>query len=84
LSANTLPRTPADAGVSDAISYCHVGHEAHDSAGLLCPYWERYDKLPKGPVEGHGIATVEEIVAVNDGDCTWLSRPPTELYIVPS
>ena len=73
-----------------------VGREAHDGAGLLCPHWERYGNLPnlsveknqvytiepRLPVKGHGIATVEEIVAVDDDGCTWLSRPQTELYLV--
>jgi hypothetical protein len=34
------------------------------------------------PVEGHGIATCEEIVAVNAGGCEWLSPPQEHLYLV--
>ena len=55
-----------------------IGRTAHDGAGLLCPPWERYGDLPgleveagqcytiepRLPIEGHGIATCEEIVAV--------------------
>ncbi len=73
-----------------------IGRVAHDGAGLLCPRWERYGELPELPVEagqcytleprltieGHGIATCEEIVAVADGGCEWLSRPQDELYVV--
>ena len=74
-----------------------VGRSAHDGAGLLCPRWERYGALPdlpveagqvytiepRLPVEGHGIATIEEIVAVDPDGAKWLSRPQTELYLVP-
>jgi Xaa-Pro aminopeptidase len=73
-----------------------IGRTAHDGAGLLCPRWERYGNLPELPVEkgqcytleprltieGHGIATCEEIVAVTEDGCTFLSRPQTELYVV--
>jgi len=73
-----------------------VGRSAHDGAGLLCPRWERYGSLPELPVEqgqvytleprlpieGHGIATCEEIVAVTAEGCEWLSSPQDELYVV--
>jgi Xaa-Pro aminopeptidase len=73
-----------------------VGRSAHDGAGILCPHWERYGDLPnlpveagqvytlepRLPVEGHGIATIEEIVAVDEGGCTFLSRPQTQLLLV--
>jgi Xaa-Pro aminopeptidase len=73
-----------------------IGRTAHDGAGLLCPRWERYGKLPellveagqvytlepRLPVEGHGIATCEEIVAVTDEGCEWLSPPQDRLYLV--
>ncbi len=73
-----------------------VGRTAHDGAGLLCPHWERYGTLPDLPVEkdqcytleprltveGHGIATCEEIVAVTEDGCEWLSRPQGQLYLV--
>ncbi len=73
-----------------------IGRTAHDGAGLLCPRWERYGALPdlrvekdqcytlepRLTVEGHGIATCEEIVAVTGDGCEWLSRPQDELYLV--
>ena len=73
-----------------------VGRVAHDGAGLLCPHWERYGHLPdlaveanqvytlepRLPIEGHGIATVEEIVAVDYDGVQWLSRPQKELWVV--
>ena len=73
-----------------------VGRSAHDGAGLLCPRWERYGALPdlaveqdqvytlepRLPVEGHGIATCEEIVAVTADGCEWLSAPQDELFVV--
>ena len=59
------------------------------SATATCPNLkveknQVYTIEPRLPVEGHGIATVEEIVAVDDDGCTWLSRPQTELYLVRS
>ena len=73
-----------------------VGRTAHDGAGLLCPHWERYGALPdlkvekdqcytlepRLTVEGHGIATCEEIVAVTEDGCEWLSRAQDQLYLV--
>jgi Xaa-Pro aminopeptidase len=73
-----------------------VGRTAHDGAGLLCPHWERYGGLadlpveagqvytlePRLPVPGHGVATCEEIVAVDPGGCAWLSRPQDRLFVV--
>lgn len=73
-----------------------IGRTAHDGAGLLCPRWERYGGLPdllveagqcytlepRLPIEGHGIATCEEIVAVHETGCSFLSRPQDELYLV--
>jgi Xaa-Pro aminopeptidase len=73
-----------------------IGRVAHDGAGLLCPHWERYGNLPDLPVEkdqcytleprltveGHGIATCEEIVAVTEDGCEWLSRPQQRLFLV--
>ena len=75
-----------------------VGRAAHDGAGLLAPRWERYGALPELKVElgqvytleprltvaGHGVATVEEIVAVDAQGCTFLSPAQTELYLVPA
>lgn len=73
-----------------------IGRVAHDGAGLLCPHWERYGALPdlkveqdqcytlepRLTVEGHGIATCEEIVAVTEHGCEWLSRPQDRLFLV--
>jgi Xaa-Pro aminopeptidase len=73
-----------------------IGRTAHDGAGLLAPRWERYGDLPglrleegqcytiepRLTVEGHGIATCEEIVAVTGDGCRYLSDPQTELYVV--
>lgn len=73
-----------------------IGRVAHDGAGLLCPHWERYGALPdlrvekdqcytlepRLTVEGHGIATCEEIVAVTEQGCEWLSRPQEKLFVV--
>lgn len=73
-----------------------IGRKAHDGAGLLCPRWERYGKLPyenveKGQVytleprvtvKGFGVATVEEIVVVEETGCRFLTHPQEELYIV--
>jgi Xaa-Pro aminopeptidase len=73
-----------------------IGRDAHDGAGLLCPRWERYGTLPdlkveagqcytiepRLPIEGHGIATCEEIVAVTATGCEFMSRPQGELYLV--
>ncbi len=73
-----------------------IGRTAHDGAGLLCPRWERYGSLPdlpvetgqcytlepRLPIEGHGIATCEEIVAVTGAGCAFLSRPQDAIYLV--
>lgn len=73
-----------------------VGRMAHDGAGLLCPKWDRYKKLPflkvesgqvytlepRLTVEGHGIATIEEIVVVTEEGCKFLSKPQTELTLI--
>lgn len=73
-----------------------VGRTAHDGAGLLCPRWERYGSLPelkveqdqvytlepRLPIEGHGIATCEDIVAVTATGCEYLSKPQEQLWII--
>jgi Xaa-Pro aminopeptidase len=75
-----------------------IGREAHDGAGLLCPRWERYGKLPHDKieagqvytveprltVEGHGVATLEEIIVVTEDGCEFLSAPQEELMLVKS
>ncbi len=74
-----------------------VGRAVHDGGAGLLPRWERYGALPelpleagqcftiepRLPVEGHGIATCEEIVVVTDRGCEFLSDPQRELYVVP-
>ncbi len=73
-----------------------IGREAHDGGGLLCPEWERYGDIPhmkvregqvytiepRLPIEGHGVATVEEIVVVTADGCEFLSPPQKELWLV--
>lgn len=73
-----------------------IGRSAHDGAGGLYPRWERYGDTPLYPlevgqcytieprltVEGHGIATCEDIVAVTANGTRFLSRPQTELYLI--
>ena len=73
-----------------------IGREAHDGGGLLCPEWERYGDIPhmqvregqvytiepRLPIEGHGVATVEEIVVVTAAGCEFLSPPQKELWLV--
>lgn len=73
-----------------------IGRSAHDGAGLLCPRWERYGALPdleveagqcytlepRLPIEGHGVATCEEIVTVSEHGCEFLSAPQDHLYLV--
>ncbi len=73
-----------------------VGRAAHDGGGLLCPHWERYGDRgdqpievgqvytiePRLTVEGHGIATIEEIVWVREDGVEFLSDPQMELWVV--
>jgi Xaa-Pro aminopeptidase len=73
-----------------------VGRFAHDGTALLGPAWEKYaqkpfQKLERGmvftieprlPVEGRGIATVEEMVIVTENGCEYLSTPQRELILI--
>jgi Xaa-Pro aminopeptidase len=73
-----------------------VGRFAHDGTALLGPAWEKYaqkpfQKLERGmvftieprlPVEGRGIATVEEMVIVTDDGAEFLSTPQKELRLI--
>ena len=73
-----------------------IGRSAHDGGGLLAPKWERYGTLPDQPVEkdqlytleprltieDYGIATVEEIIAVTQNGCEFLSERQTEIFLV--
>ncbi len=73
-----------------------VGRSAHDGGSVLCPRWERYGTLPfmkvearqvytlepRLTVEGHGVATIEEIVLVTPEKTRFLSKPQRRLYLV--
>lgn len=73
-----------------------IGRVAHDGGSGLFPRWERYGTLPfkqveadqvytlepRLTVEGHGIATVEEIVVVTKDGCKFLSKPQKKIYLV--
>ncbi len=73
-----------------------IGRFAHDGAGLLCPKWERYGRLPFDKVEEHqvytlepritlkdyGVATIEEIVVVEKDGCRFLSEPQMRIYCI--
>lgn len=75
-----------------------IGRTAHDGGAGLFPRWERYGDLPNQriesgqcftieprlPIEGHGIATCEEIVVVTDDGREYLSEPQTRLYVIQS
>jgi Xaa-Pro aminopeptidase len=74
-----------------------IGRVAHDGSGLLSPRWERYGGRshepveagqvytlePRLPIEGYGIATVEEMVLVEPDGVEWLSGRQTELLLIP-
>jgi Xaa-Pro aminopeptidase len=73
-----------------------IGRAAHDGAGLLCPRWERYGTKPDAIIEagqcytieprvnvqGHGVATMEEIVVVTGDGVRYLSKPQTEIMLI--
>lgn len=75
-----------------------VGRVAHDGGAMMGPRWERYGNLPymeleKGnvftieprlPIDGYGIATMEEIVWVTEDGVEYLSNPQTEIYLIKS
>ncbi len=75
----------------------HIGRTVHDGATLLGPRWERYGQTPEGIVEpgncftlelgvevpGYGLVSLEEDVLVKDDGLEWLSRPQTEIIVVP-
>ena len=72
-----------------------VGRFAHDGTALLAPAWEKYANKPyqllergmvftlepRLKIEGHGIATVEEMVVVTENGAEYLSSPQTELVL---
>jgi Xaa-Pro aminopeptidase len=73
-----------------------IGRVAHDGGGGLLPRWERYGDRPLLPIEagqcftieprltvaGHGIATCEDIVVVEETGAKFLSRPQEALWLV--
>jgi Xaa-Pro aminopeptidase len=73
-----------------------VGRVAHDGGVGLLPRWERYGRLPYGrleegqvftieprlPVEGYGVATVEEMVWLTADGARFLSKRQRELWVV--
>jgi Xaa-Pro aminopeptidase len=73
-----------------------IGRVAHDGGGGLLPRWERYGTTPFLPIEagqcftieprlsvdGHGIATCEDIVAVTESGAEFLSRSQERLWLV--
>ncbi|MCB2205181.1 Xaa-Pro peptidase family protein [bacterium] len=73
-----------------------VGRAAHDGGVGLLPRWERYGKLPFGkletgqvftieprlPIEGYGVATIEEIVWLTAEGAKFLSKPQRSIYLV--
>ncbi|MBU0711028.1 Xaa-Pro peptidase family protein [bacterium] len=73
-----------------------VGRSTHDGAGMLGPRWERYGNVPylpievaqiytiepRLPIEGYGVATVEEMIVVTEDGCEWLSRPQKEIFLI--
>jgi len=74
-----------------------VGRYAHDGGPLLAPAWERYGELPLLPLEAgqvftieprlyletQGVVTIEEMVQITSDGARWLSKPQTELYLIP-
>jgi Xaa-Pro aminopeptidase len=38
---------------------------------------------PRLPVEGRGIATIEEMVVVTESGAEWLSSPQKQLTLIP-
>lgn len=73
-----------------------VGRFSHDGTALLGPAWEKYSRKPfyplepgmvftiepRLPVEGRGIATVEEMVVITGTGADWLSSPQRELILI--
>ncbi|AFH50658.1 Xaa-Pro aminopeptidase [Ignavibacterium album JCM 16511] len=73
-----------------------VGREVHDGGAGLFPRWERYGNTPfmkleerqvftiepRLPVEGFGVATIEEEVVITRDGCEFLSPPQKELILI--
>ncbi len=75
-----------------------VGRKAHDGGVILAPRWERYGDIPykkvginlvytiepRLTIKNYGIATVEEMVFVNEDGANYLSNPQKKLYLIKS
>ena len=73
-----------------------VGRSAHDGGVLLCPQWERYGKVPwqtieegqvftlepRLPIEGFGVATVEEMAVIGPAGAEFISKVQKEIWLV--
>lgn len=87
ITANGYPEFPHGLGHQ-------VGRSTHDGAGMLGPRWERYGDTvylpleigqvftiePRLPIEGFGVATVEEMIVVTTDGCEYLSHPQNQLF----
>ena len=73
-----------------------VGKTVHDGVAGMFPAWERYGNAPfipleegqiftiepRLPIEGYGVATIEEEVIITRNGCEFISPPQKELILV--
>lgn len=73
-----------------------VGKTVHDGVAGMFPAWERYGNAPfmpleeaqvftiepRLPIEGYGVATIEEEVYITKNSCEFISPPQKELILV--
>ncbi|MCL4279693.1 MAG: Xaa-Pro peptidase family protein [Ignavibacteriaceae bacterium] len=73
-----------------------VGKTVHDGVAGMFPAWERYGNAPfipleerqiftiepRLPIEGYGVATIEEEVIITKNGCEFISPPQKELILV--
>ena len=73
-----------------------VGKTVHDGVAGMFPAWERYGNAPfmeleeaqiftiepRLPVEGYGVATIEEEVYITKNGCEFISPPQKDLILV--
>ncbi|NWF51249.1 MAG: aminopeptidase P family protein [Ignavibacteriaceae bacterium] len=73
-----------------------VGKTVHDGVAGMFPAWERYGNAPfipleegqiftiepRLPIEGFGVATIEEEVIITKNGCEFISPPQKELILV--